>query len=98
MDIQKEKNELREMFGDHFEKTLYNIPPLAARKIGLLIIDGCKSGLTFEALVETMGASKISVIPVSTKASNVKPDLHPSMISRPIIRAAKGGILYSFSK
>lgn len=60
MDIQKEKNELREMFGDHFEK-LYNIPPLAARIIGLLIIDGCKSGLTFEALVKTMGASKSSI-------------------------------------
>ncbi|EIA07539.1 GbsR/MarR family transcriptional regulator [Flavobacterium frigoris] len=60
MDIQKEKNEIREMFGDHFEK-LYNIPPLAARIIGVLIIDACKSGLTFESLVETMGASKSSI-------------------------------------
>jgi DNA-binding transcriptional regulator GbsR (MarR family) len=60
MNIQKEKNEIREMFGDHFEK-LYNIPPLAARIIGVLIIDGCKSGLTFESLVETMGASKSSI-------------------------------------
>jgi DNA-binding transcriptional regulator GbsR (MarR family) len=60
MNIQKENNELREMFGDHFEK-LYNIPPLAARIIGVLILDGCKSGLTFESLVETMGASKSSI-------------------------------------
>jgi len=60
MDIQNEKNELREMFGDHFEK-LYNIPPLAARILGVLIIDGCKSGLTFESLVETMSASKSSI-------------------------------------
>jgi hypothetical protein len=36
------KKELREMLGVHFEK-LYNIPPLAARIIGILII-GCKSG------------------------------------------------------
>ncbi|WP_369753761.1 GbsR/MarR family transcriptional regulator [Flavobacterium sp. WC2409] len=60
MDIQKEKNELKEMFGVHFEK-LYNIPPLASRILGTLIIDGCKSGLTFETLVETMGASKSSI-------------------------------------
>ena len=60
MDVQKEKNELREMFGVHFEK-LYNIPPLAARIIGVLIIDGCKSGLTFDTLVETIGASKSSI-------------------------------------
>lgn len=60
MDVQKEKNELREMFGVHFEK-LYNIPPLAARIVGILIIDGCKSGLTFETLVETIGASKSSI-------------------------------------
>ena len=53
MDVLKEKNELREMFGVHFEK-LYNIPPLAARIIGVLIIDGCKSGLTFDTLVETI--------------------------------------------
>jgi hypothetical protein len=37
------------MLGVHFEK-LYNIPPLAARIIGILIIDGCKSGLTFDTL------------------------------------------------
>jgi DNA-binding transcriptional regulator GbsR (MarR family) len=60
MDIQKEKNELIEMFGVHFEK-LYNIPPLAARIMGVLIIDGCKSGLTFDALVERMNASKSSI-------------------------------------
>lgn len=60
MDIQKENNELKEMFGVHFEK-LYNIPPLAARILGTLIIDGCKSGLTFENLVEAMCASKSSI-------------------------------------
>lgn len=60
MDIQKEKNEILEMFGVHFEK-LYNIPPLAARIIGKLIIDGCKSGLTFEELVVALNASKSSI-------------------------------------
>jgi hypothetical protein len=37
MDVFKKKKN-REMFGVHFEK-LYNIPPLAARIIGILIID-----------------------------------------------------------
>lgn len=59
-DIQKEKEELREMFGVHFERQ-YNIPPLAARILGILIIDSCKAGITFEDLVERMGASKSSV-------------------------------------
>lgn len=57
--IQKEKEELIEMFGIHFE-SIYNIPPLAARILGSLIID-CKAGITFENLVERMGASKSSV-------------------------------------
>jgi len=60
MDIQKERDELKEMFGIHFEK-LYNIPPLAARILGTLIMDGCKSGLTFETLVESLSASKSSI-------------------------------------
>jgi DNA-binding transcriptional regulator GbsR (MarR family) len=60
MDIENEKNELKEMYGVHFEK-LYNIPPLAARILGTLIIDGCKAGLTFEALVENLNASKSSI-------------------------------------
>ncbi|WNM18900.1 GbsR/MarR family transcriptional regulator [Flavobacterium capsici] len=55
-----EKLELIELFGIHFEQQ-YNIPPLAARILGTLIIDGCKSGLTFEELVEKMQASKSSV-------------------------------------
>ncbi|WP_338644632.1 hypothetical protein V5J73_07510 [Flavobacterium sp. KS-LB2] len=58
--IQKERDELIEMFGIHFE-LLYNLPPLGARIIGLLIIDGCKTGLTFEEIVEKMGASKSSI-------------------------------------
>ena len=58
--IQKEREELIEMFGLHFE-LLYNLPPLGSRILGLLIIDGCKSGLTFEAIVEKMKASKSSV-------------------------------------
>lgn len=58
--IQKEREELIEMFGLHFE-LLYNLPPLGSRILGLLIIDGCKSGLTFETIVEKMKASKSSV-------------------------------------
>jgi DNA-binding transcriptional regulator GbsR (MarR family) len=57
---QKEREELIEMFGIHFE-LLYNIPPLGSRILGLLIIDGCKTGLTFEEIVEKLGASKSSI-------------------------------------
>lgn len=60
MDIKKEKEELIEMFGRHFE-SLYNLPPLASRILGILILDCCKYGMTFEALVERLGASKSSV-------------------------------------
>lgn len=60
MDIQKEKSELIEMFGIHFE-SLYNLPPLASRILGTLILDCCTTGMTFEALVERMAASKSSV-------------------------------------
>ena len=56
----KEREELIEMFGMHFE-SLYHVPPLAARIMGVLIVDGCKSGLTFEALVEKLSASKSSI-------------------------------------
>lgn len=60
MNIQNEKAELIEMFGVYFE-SLYNLPPLASRILGHLIIDGCKSGLTFEILVEVTQSSKSSV-------------------------------------
>ena len=58
MDILKEKNELVEMFGIHFE-SVYNLPPLASRILGNLILN-C-SGMTFENIIETTGASKSSV-------------------------------------
>lgn len=58
--IQKEREELIEMFGIYFE-SLFHIPPLAARILSILIIDGCKSGLTFETLVEKLAASKSSI-------------------------------------
>lgn len=60
MEIEKERAEIIELFGVHFAK-LYNIPPLASRILGTLIVDGCKSGLTFEELIEKMGASKSSI-------------------------------------
>jgi len=60
MDIKKEKEELIEMFGIHFE-SLYHLPPLAARILGNLIIDSSKTGITFEDLVERTVASKSSV-------------------------------------
>lgn len=58
--IQKEREEIIEIFGIHFE-SLFQVPPLAARIIGILIIDGCKSGLTFDDLVEKLSASKSSI-------------------------------------
>lgn len=60
MDIQKEKEELIEMFGIHFE-SLYHLPPLASRILGTLIIDSCRTGMTFETIVERTAASKSSV-------------------------------------
>lgn len=60
MDIQKEKEELIEMFGIHFE-TLHHLPPLASRILGILIVDGSKFEITFESLVEQTNASKSSV-------------------------------------
>lgn len=58
--MDNEREELIQSFGVHFEHQ-YNIPPLAARILSTLIIDGCKSGLTFEQLVEKMQASKSSI-------------------------------------
>jgi DNA-binding transcriptional regulator GbsR (MarR family) len=60
MDIQKEKKELIEMFGMHFER-LYILPPLASRILGTLILDGYHTGITFEMLVEITQSSKSSV-------------------------------------
>ncbi|UOX35072.1 hypothetical protein LXD69_06055 [Flavobacterium sediminilitoris] len=60
MTNQEEKEELIEMFGVHFEKH-YNLSPLSSRILALLVIDACKSGLTFEELVVKLGASKSSV-------------------------------------
>jgi DNA-binding transcriptional regulator GbsR (MarR family) len=58
--MEDEKSELIELFGIHFER-LYNISPLGGRILATLVIDGCKSGLTFDELVEKMQASKSSV-------------------------------------
>lgn len=58
--MQKEREQLIEMFGLHFE-LLYHLPPLGSRILGLLIVDGCKNGLTFDEIVSKMGASKSSI-------------------------------------
>jgi DNA-binding transcriptional regulator GbsR (MarR family) len=58
--LKKEREELIEILGVHFV-SLFNISPLAARILGLLIIEGCKSGLTFESIVEKLCASKSSI-------------------------------------
>lgn len=59
-EIKKEKEELIEMFGIHFER-FHNMPPLGARIFATIILDACGAGITFEDLVERMGASKSSV-------------------------------------
>jgi DNA-binding transcriptional regulator GbsR (MarR family) len=56
----KEREEIIEILGIHFE-SLYKISPLAGRILGLLIVDGCKSGLSFENIVEKLAASKSSI-------------------------------------
>ncbi len=48
------------MFGVHFE-TLYHLPPLASRILGLLIVENLNPGFTFENIVEITAASKSSV-------------------------------------
>lgn len=58
-DIMKDREELVELFGIHFENH-HHLPPLGARILGTLIID-CKEGLTFEGLVEKLCASKSSI-------------------------------------
>lgn len=58
--IQQEREDLIESFGVYFE-SFYHMSPLGSRILGLLIVDGIKSGLTFEQLVEKTGASKSSV-------------------------------------
>jgi len=58
--IQKEKEELIEMFGVHFEKH-HRLSPLSSRILSLLIVENCKPGLTFDDLVLKLGASKSSV-------------------------------------
>ncbi|MCV9933816.1 hypothetical protein OIU80_16150 [Flavobacterium sp. LS1R47] len=57
---EKEREELIELFGIHFE-SVYNMAPLCSRILGLLIVEAYKDGLTFEQIVEKMGASKSSV-------------------------------------
>lgn len=59
-DIKKDREELIEMFGIHFER-FHNLPPLASRIFATLILDCCNKGMTFEDMVEQMGASKSSV-------------------------------------
>lgn len=59
-DIAKERDELVEMFGIHFEK-YWNFSPLSGRILGCLIVWNDAKGLTFDDLVSTLGASKSSV-------------------------------------
>ena len=56
----KEREEIIEMFGIHFE-SVFDISPLAGRILGMLIVDGCRTGLTFENLIDKIGASKSSI-------------------------------------
>ena len=59
-DINKEREELIEMFGVHFE-SVHHLPPLGSRIFAMLIIDSCGRKTTFEDLIELTGASKSSV-------------------------------------
>jgi len=59
-DIKKEREELIEMFGIHFE-TVHHLPPLGSRILATFILDSCAKQLTFDDVVEMTGASKSSV-------------------------------------
>lgn len=56
----KERDELIEMLGIHFEQ-FHNIPPLAARIFSTLVISCRERGLTFDEIVAKTAASKSSV-------------------------------------
>jgi DNA-binding transcriptional regulator GbsR (MarR family) len=58
--LEKEREEIIEISGIHF-KSLFNISPLAGKILGLLIVDGRQSGLTFESIVKKLSASKSSI-------------------------------------
>ena len=57
---EKEKEELIELFGIHFEK-FHMLPPLAARILATLILNSREKDLSFEDLVTITAASKSSV-------------------------------------
>lgn len=57
---EKEKKELIEQFGIHFNK-YRDLPPLTARIMGILIVSCRKEGITFQDLVTQTDASKSSV-------------------------------------
>lgn len=59
-EITKQREELIELFGIHFEN-IGHLPPLGSRILAMLIIDACSRPYTFEDLVEQMGASKSSI-------------------------------------
>lgn len=59
-DLKKQREELIELFGVHFEN-IGHLPPLGSRILSTLILDACTRPYTFEDLVEHMGASKSSI-------------------------------------
>jgi DNA-binding transcriptional regulator GbsR (MarR family) len=58
--LEKDREELVELFGVFFEST-HLLPPLGARILANLIVDSRGNHITFDELVERMGASKSSV-------------------------------------
>lgn len=59
-DLKKEREELIEMFGIHFEN-IGHLPPLGSRILATLILDACTRQYSFDDLVEQMAASKSSI-------------------------------------
>ena len=59
-DSVKDREELIEMFGVHFEN-VHHLPPLGSRIFAILILDACARKVSFEDLIEMTGASKSSV-------------------------------------
>src|SRR5690606_8794852 len=56
----QEKEELTEMLSIHFQNS-HNLSPLGAKIWAVLIMDRNEDGLTFEYLVERLGASKSTI-------------------------------------
>jgi len=59
-ELDPEREEITEMMAVHFQN-IFSVPPLVGKILAVIIMDGHDVGVTFEYLVERLGASKSSI-------------------------------------